>query len=57
MDESLIDLINSLTPDEQDSVREFVRFLKQRNSSPRSTFQAAVDEFIHQHPELLNRLA
>ncbi len=54
MPEPLIDLVNSLTDEQQASVREFVQFLKQRNSSQ---FLSAVDEFIDQHPELLRRLA
>ena len=55
--ENLVHEINSLTPEEQESVRQFVEFLK-RNSAPRSSpFLAAVDEFIDQHPELLRRLA
>jgi hypothetical protein len=44
-------------PDEQESVRQFVEFLKRRGQSPPSPFLAAVDEFIDQHPELLSRLA
>jgi hypothetical protein len=55
--ESLSDLISKLTPEEQDSVKQFVEFLKQREASPSSPFRAAVDEFIDQHPELLRRLA
>lgn len=54
--ENLADLISQLTPEEQDSVKEFVLFLKERGS-PKSPFLAAVDEFIDQHPELLRRLA
>lgn len=55
--ENLADLISKLTPEEQDSVKEFVAFLKRREQSPSSPFLAAVDEFIDQHPELLRRLA
>jgi hypothetical protein len=54
--ENLADLISKLTPQEQDSVKEFVQFLKRRES-PQSPFLAAVDEFIEQHPELLRRMA
>ena len=56
-DENLAEVIRSLTPAEQESVRLFVEFLKRRNSSPSSPFLAAVDEFVDQHPELLRRLA
>ena len=55
--ENLADLISKLTPEEQDSVKEFVDFLKRREPAPASRFLAAVDEFIDQHPELLRRLA
>ncbi len=55
--ENLAEAIRSLTPEEQDSVRQFVEFLKRKGSSPSSPFLEAVDEFIDQHPELLQRLA
>jgi len=55
--ENLADIISSLTPEEQESVRQFVEFLKRKGSSPSLSFLAAVDEFIGQHPELLRRLA
>lgn len=54
--ERLTDLINAPTPDEQESVSEFVQFWKSKNT-PRSAFLNAVDEFIEEHPELLRRLA
>jgi hypothetical protein len=55
--ENLAAVINSLTPEEQDSVKQFVDFLKRKGSAPSSPFLAAVEEFIDQHPELLRRLA
>ena len=55
--ENLVDVIGSLTPEEQESVRVFIEFLKGRGGLPSSPFLAAVDEFIDQHPELLRRLA
>jgi hypothetical protein len=55
--ENLADAINSLTPEEQESVRQFVEFLKRKGTTAKSPFLAAVDEFIEQHPELLRRLA
>jgi hypothetical protein len=54
--ENLADLLSKLT-EEQELVKEFVQFLKQRESSRTMPFFAAVDEFIDQHPELLGRLA
>jgi len=55
--ENLADAISSLTPEEQESVKQFIEFLRGKASSPSSPFLAAVDEFIDQHPELLRRLA
>ena len=55
--ENLADLISTLTPEQQESVKQFVDFLKARESGQQSQFLAAVDEFIDQHPELLRRLA
>ncbi len=55
--ENLAAVISSLTPDEQESVQQFIDFLKGTRSPRSSPFLAAVDEFIDQHPELLRRLA
>jgi Mn-containing catalase len=55
--QNLADVVNSLTPQEQESVREFIEFLRQRGQSHPSPFLVAVDKFIGQHPELLRRLA
>jgi hypothetical protein len=56
--QSLSELLNALTPEQQAAVREFVEFLT-RKSRPRpdSPFLAAIDEFMDEHPELLRRLA
>jgi hypothetical protein len=54
---NLADVISSLTPDEQESVKQFIELLKRRGLSTSSPFLAAVDEFVDQHPELLRRLA
>src|ERR1017187_4993897 len=55
--ESLAEVVRSLTPLEQDAVRQFIDYLKRRDASVRSqsTFLQAADEFIAQHPELLQR--
>jgi ferritin len=55
--ENLAEVIRSLSPEEQESVKEFVEFLKRRGPSPSSPFLSAVDEFIDQHSELLRHLA
>lgn len=56
MPEAISKLIDSLTPREQEAVRQFIEFLKGQ-SRTESPFLAAVDEFVAQHPELLRRLA
>lgn len=57
--ESLADAVRSLTPQEQDTVRQFIDYLKSRGASARSPapFLQAAEEFIAEHPELLQRLA
>jgi hypothetical protein len=55
--EKLTAIVDSLTPEEQAAVREFIEYLKRRPQQQSSPFLAAVDEFIDQHPELLHRLA
>jgi hypothetical protein len=44
----LIETINSLTPEEQESVRQFVEFLKGKSAT--SALLLAAEEFIDQHP-------
>lgn len=55
--EDLADVVKSLTPEEQDSVRQFIDYLKKRKASLESPFLQAAEEFIAEHPELLQRLA
>jgi ABC-type nitrate/sulfonate/bicarbonate transport system substrate-binding protein len=55
--ENLADVVTSLTPEEQDSVRQFIDYLKRRGVSHPSPFLLAAEEFIAEHPELLRRLA
>jgi hypothetical protein len=51
-------LVSELSQAERSAVEEFISFLKERNGKgPETSFQAAVDEFIAAHPELLSRLA
>jgi hypothetical protein len=52
---TLAEIVNSLTPEQQAAVQEFVEFLKTRE--PQERFRAAVAEFLDEHPELLRRLA
>ena len=55
--ENLIDAINTLNPEEQAAVLEFIEFLKRKSISQESPFLSAVDEFVADHPDLLQRLA
>jgi hypothetical protein len=55
--ENLLEAIKTLTPEQQESVRSFVDFLKRKESSFPSSFLSAAEEFIDQNPELLRRLA
>jgi hypothetical protein len=56
--EELTQLVSQLSPEEQSAVKDFITFLRERNGKlPQTSFQAAVDEFIAAHPELLRRLA
>jgi hypothetical protein len=57
MPADLIEIVNSLTPEQQAAVREFIDFLKTKPARRQDRFRAAVDEFLDEHPELLRRLA
>ena len=56
--QSLTDIVESLSPQQQDAVRRFIDYLKIRETSnAASSYLQAADEFIDEHPELLRRLA
>ncbi len=56
---SLTDLVRSLTQQEQDAVLRFIDYLKGRDApaGSESPILRAADEFIAEHPDLLQRLA
>lgn len=56
MPQDLSTLIANLSPEERAAVEEFIRFLQEK-PQPAVTFQAALDSFVREHPELLRRLA
>ena len=57
-DAALAELVQSLISSEQDAVRAFVEYLRQRQPrEPPSSFLSTVDEFMASHPELLRHLA
>lgn len=56
--QNLINLIASLSSDQQAAVEEFARFLRQNTSSSgKVSFQEALDSFTRKHEDLLRRLA
>ena len=57
--ETLAEVVRSLSPNEQDAVRQFIHFLRERDASiqPQPPFLLAAEEFIAEHPEILQRLA
>jgi hypothetical protein len=57
--ESLLEVVRSLTPQEQDAVRWFIDYLKGRDAAvgAQSPFLRTADEFIAEHSDLLQRLA
>jgi hypothetical protein len=55
--ESMIEAVNALSPDEQASVLQFIDYLKGQNVRSGSPFLRAADRFIADHPELLRNLA
>jgi hypothetical protein len=54
--QDLLNLISTLSREQQEAVEEFVRILK-KEKAPGMTFREALDEFVGKHPELLRRLA
>jgi hypothetical protein len=57
--DNLAAVVQSLTPQEQEAVLQFIDYLKRRDEShsSQSAFMSAAEEFIAQHADLLERLA
>ncbi len=53
----LIDAVESLSPDQQALVLQFIEYLKREKESGASTFAHAADQFMAEYPELLRRLS
>jgi hypothetical protein len=49
--------VDTLTPEQQAAVREFIDFLKSGAPNRENRFSAAVSEFLDEHSDLLRRLA
>ncbi len=60
--QTMTELVASLSPKEQEAVRALVEYIRSSSSlseapQSQSPFIAAAQEFIRQHPDLLQRLA
>lgn len=55
--QSFIDLVGSLSNEEQITTQEFIRHLRQNTPIAEVSFQAVLDSFIREHRELLQKLA
>jgi hypothetical protein len=56
--EVLLELVASLSDEQQSAVEAFIRYLREKGSPTiKSEVQIAVDEFVRDHSELLRRLA
>jgi hypothetical protein len=55
--EHLIEAVQSLSPDQQASVLQFIDYLKRIDTPGSSPVLRAADRFIAEHPELLQNLA
>lgn len=55
---NLMELIAGLSTEQQAAVEEFIKYLKeQRSRTSRADFREALDKFVREHSELLERLA
>lgn len=56
--ETIMQLLASLSAEQQSAVEAFIRYLRAKGTSgSRIDVQAALDEFVREHSELLQRLA
>ena len=57
--DGIVRVVRSLTRREQDAVLQFIEYLRgtHAETAGESPFVRAADDFIAQHPELLQRLA
>jgi hypothetical protein len=52
----LVDLVASLSPEQQNAVESFIRYIRD-NGKHEADVKNALDEFVRDHSELLRRLA
>lgn len=56
--QNLVELISSLSSEQQAVVEEFIKYLKQNSAQTApSGFHEALQAFVREHSELLRRLA
>ncbi len=56
--ESLVEIVRTLTQQEQEAVRQFIEYLRKHDASPYEyPVVKAAEKFIAEHPELLRQLA
>jgi hypothetical protein len=55
--DELVEKVESLSAEEQASVAQFIDYLERQYLSARTPFLQAAEEFIAEHPDLLQRLA
>ena len=55
--ERFINLVATLSNEEQATTHEFINYLEQKSPASSSAFRAALDSFVREHRELLQNLA
>lgn len=56
--ETLLELVASLSDEQQSAVEAFIRYLREKGAlTSKAEVRMALDEFVREHSELLQRLA
>jgi hypothetical protein len=55
--QDLISRVNSLSPEEQTAVVQFIDYLKAREARASTPFLKAAEQFMAEHPEILHHLS
>jgi len=53
----LMQLVSSLSPEQQNAVETFIRYLREQPQGKPGDVRSALDEFVREHSDLLRRLA
>ena len=51
-----MELMASLSPEQQNAVETFIRYIRENSTKHQSDVKSALDEFVRDHSELLRRL-